>query len=1123
MKRLFRKQLAIAILPVILLTAISTLWTTQYAEEQLIEQLQERLRNEAKLHAAGVRSYFDRYISTLETVSSTPVIQSAQEELILPYLAHETKRLEVEGLYYNDLKGNVSWPGGPDFNIADRDYFPRLQRGEIVITSISASRATGRPIILIVVPVHNRQGERVAALGMSLEIAELLGKVEALVPQDEGFAAISDSEGRILTQFSPKTSELREDLSRWLADRNERGASTRLGQDLFMVHRAEVYGPDWELIVGKRTVQVTRTVTFMRWIILSVSGLALLTAFAIAAYSSRQLLRPLEELVEVTRRFGGGERGARVTTLPNDELGVLGRAFNSAAEQITHRANAQEEAEQNLRNSEARFRMLTENISDAIFLHTQDGQIVDVNHAACTSLGYTREELLRLNVTDVAADLSVDEFQERLRRIASDKTTLVAIASRHRRKDGLVFPVEVNVVPLETSEGLRFLASARDVTLRKAAEDKMTKFFRLSTDMMCVADQEGNFRELSPAFEQVLGWTREELLAHPYLDLVHPEDRERTLIEAQRVFDGEGDVNFENRYRCKDGSYKWLQWRPFREVDEGVIYAIARDVTDSHRLTRLMEETSHAASVGGWELDFLSGELFWSDETYRLHDTTPEEYQPNVDTAINFYAPQSQSLIREAVRKAREEGEPWSLELELITAKNRRIWAHAVGRVEVENGRPVRAFGAFQDITARKKSEEERQKLDAQISELQRIESIGILAGGIAHDFNNVLTSVLGFARLAITEVGEAQPLKSHLEQIEKSSLHAADLCKQLLAYAGKGRFIMETINLSELVRDTSGLVESIIDKRATLELDLAERLPWVEGDATQLRQVAMNLIINASDALAGHTGTISVKTCERYIDQSWLEGANLCKNVGPGPYVLLEVSDTGCGMDDETKAKMFDPFFTTKFAGRGLGLAAVLGIVRSHDGAIRVDSTLGKGTRFSVIFPISPDDEDERAQQDAEESVRRASVAHTPTNISAAVDDAIEKPIAAESTVAIGRAVLIVDDDEAVLTIARTALERGGYQVLTALNGAEALRNFTAHQADIVAVLADATMPDLGGVEVLRQIRAQAPNLPLLLMSGYTENAYHQANELRLAGFISKPFRISELADTIDAAVSPD
>jgi PAS domain S-box-containing protein len=1111
MNRLFHKQLLIAILPVLVLAAFSTLWTTRYSEQQLLAQLRERLQTETMLHAAGIRAYFDSHVTVLQALAATPIIQRNSREEILPYLARESARLDVEGLYHVDLSGNVYWPGGKDFEIQDRAHFAQVVKGELVITNISKSRATNQPIVLLLTPIFDTDGQHVGALGMSLEIGQLLRQVEALVPQDEGFAAISDASGNLLTPFSPNTPQQRDDLQHWLETIHQRGQAVQLDDENYLVYRAEVYGPDWQLVVGKRTALATQPATQMRWLNLAVSGLALLCALGIAAYSSRQLLRPLAELVEVTRRMGDGDHGARAANLPNDELGELGRAFNAAAEQIARRQAAQELAEQDLRASESRFRLLAEHISDAIFLHSADAKIIDVNPAACRSLGYTREELLELSITDIVAGVSPEEFHERLRRTEHSPTGLSELASRHRRKDGTEFPVEVHVVPLRTHDGLQFLASVRDVSLRKQAEDKMTKFFRLSTDMMCVADAEGHFRELSPAFEQVLGWSREELLAYPYLDLVHPDDREQTIKEARRVFDGDGEVNFENRYRCKDGSYKWLQWRPFREIDEGMIYAIARDVTESHRMTRLMQETSHAASVGGWELDFLSGELFWTDETYRLHDTSPQEYTPTIETAIEFYAPESQPVIRAAVERAQRDGEPWSLELELITAKHRRIWAHAMGRVEREGGRAVRAYGAFQDITARKQAEEERQKLDAQIREMQRVESIGIFAGGVAHDFNNVLTSVLGFTRLALTEAEESDSLRSHLEQIERSALHAADLCKQLLAYAGKGRFVIETLKLSQLVRDTSGLIESIIDKRAQLTLELAHHLPWVEGDATQLRQVVMNLVINASDALSGHPGVITVKTYERYIEEAWLAETAVRNELMPGPYVLLEVTDNGVGMDEETRAKIFDPFFTTKFTGRGLGLAAALGIVRSHGGAIRVTSSPGKGTTFGIIFPISPDDEDEEDEKEKESGTSKSPPAAHEL-------DAPDLPGTCVAS-AENPAILVIDDDEAVRAIARTSLERGGYRVLVAPSGEAGLALFAAQRDEIVAVLADATMPGMGGLAVLRRIRAEAPQLPLLLMSGYTEDAYREAADLRLAGFVSKPFRINELAAQIDAA----
>jgi PAS domain S-box-containing protein len=675
----------------------------------------------------------------------------------------------------------------------------------------------------------------------------------------------------------------------------------------------------------------------------------------------------------------------------------------------------------------------------------------------------------------------------------------------HRRKDGTKFPVEISVAPLRLADRTLFIASARDISERRRAEDKMAKFFRLSEDMMCIADAHGIFRQMSPAFEQVLGYRLDEMLGKPYIDFVHPEDRERTVAESRRIFEKQGATIFENRYRCKDGSYKWLQWRPFREIDEGMIYAIARDVTESHRMMRLMHQTSTAARIGGWELDFISGSLFWTDETYRLHETSPAEYRPTVESAVAFYAPDSQSLIREAIERGQRDGTPWSLELELITAKGRRIWAHALGRVDLENGRPIRAYGSFQDISERKAAEEEHRKLDDHLREMQRIESIGLLAGGIAHDFNNLLTGVLGFSRLAAAEAEASgdTTMQSHLQQIETCSLRAADLCKQLLAYAGKGHVTIETIDVSALVRDTSALVESILGSNATLEMQLDEHLPRIEGDPTQLRQVVMNLVANAFDALEQEPGKVRVRTGMRHFAAASLQGARVRGELAAGDYVFLEVSDTGVGMTEETLARIFDPFYSTKFAGRGLGLAAVQGIVRSHAAAILVDSAPGEGSCFTVVFPVTPDEE------------------HPPRASHGAHRNGDVEPSPRAGS---GGTVLLIDDEAAVLSLAHAALERGGYRALTAASGTEGLQKYAEHEADIVAVVVDMTMPGLNGLDVIRSLRAAGASVPLMLMSGYSETNLDDAiAELRVAGFVEKPFRLGDLTAAVQRAIDAE
>ncbi len=1106
MTRLFVKQLLIAILPVLLLAALSTLWIASISERNLLSLLQDEIKSESELHAAGVKAYIDERVTELRTMAATPVIRSQNREAVVQYLAAERARMQryLEGLYHTDLEGGVTSDGGKQFSIRDRSYFPRLQQGATIVTRLESSRDTQHEILLILVPIYNADNKHIGALGSAVPISTLVQRVERILPPETGFAALIDDDHTILTKQTPSTPEQREDLTRWLQHASDGNTEVVLGETDFVTYLRSVPNTKFKFVLAKKRSLVTERVVAMRRMNLLISCAALLVAFGIAFVSTRQLLKPLGELLAICKRLGTGDLKARATNLPHDEIGELGAAFNRAADQLAEREAAAQAATIELRASEGRFRALVDGIGEAIFVHDRSGSILDVNSVACARLGYARDELLRLSVQDINPDVSLELIQDIWQGLHQGVSSYRR-EGRHRRKDGTEFPVEVNLVPLHESGGMRVLASVRDISERKQGEEKMAKFFRLSEDMMCIADTQGNFVKLSPAFEQVLGWPLEELVGQPYLLFVHPDDREHTLAEAERVINGEGAVNFENRYRCQDGSYRWLQWRPFKEVDEGIIYAIARDVTDSHRLVRLMAETSAAAHIGGWELDFITGELFWTPETYYLHDTSPEEYTPSIDTAIGFYAPASQPLIRAAIEKAQVDGSAWSLELELITAKGRPIWAHALGRVEIDNGRAMRAFGSFQDITARRQGEDERREIDAQLREMQRVESIGILAGGIAHDFNNLLTGILGFTRLAISESQTTPIVLSHLQQIEQCSMRAADLCKQLLAYAGKGKFVIETISLSELVRDTATLVESILDSHAKLILELDPQVPLIEGDATQIRQVVMNLTTNAYDALNGKAGEVRVQTGLREIDEAWLQAAIVRGDVSPGKMVFVEVSDTGCGMDAETLARIFDPFFTTKFAGRGLGLAAALGIVRSHHGAIRVISAPGQGSTFAVVFPP------------CEEVANDPPTATPGLPTTAAVNGDVDALFAGGQ---LGD-VLIVDDEASVRSLAATALERGGYRCWLAENGPQGLELYQTHRATIVAVLIDMTMPGMTGLEVAKVIHTQAKRLPLLLMSGYTDvKLDSKADSPVHSDFVQKPFKLGDLLNAVHSAV---
>ena len=397
----------------------------------------------------------------------------------------------------------------------------------------------------------------------------------------------------------------------------------------------------------------------------------------------------------------------------------------------------------------------------------------------------------------------------------------------------------------------------------------------------------------------------------------------------------------------------------------------------------------------------------------------------------------------------------------------------------------VGAVMTFLDNTDQKRMMLERQRLESQLQQSQRLESLGVLAGGIAHDFNNLLTGILGFASLAMQDLQADLPAHSALEQIEQSALRAADLTRQLLAYAGKGRFLVRPVNLSRIVLEMAELLRTVIAKKAQLQFDMLPGPVVVDADVAQLRQIVMNLITNASEALDGGQGQITIRTGLMQVHDALLSVAIAPAQCRPGEYVFLEVMDTGIGMDDATKAKIFDPFFTTKFTGRALGLAAVQGIIRGHRGAVKIDSQPGKGTRFLILLPRSASSEELPGA--------------TPPLLGGWQSSGT---------------ILVADDEETIRRLCQRVLEKAGFTVLLAEDGQRAIEQFTDHAHQIALVVLDLTMPRLSGQEVFRQLKGLRPDMRAILMSGYNEQeALHLFVGQGLAGFVQKPFSAIELA----------
>jgi PAS domain S-box-containing protein len=392
----------------------------------------------------------------------------------------------------------------------------------------------------------------------------------------------------------------------------------------------------------------------------------------------------------------------------------------------------------------------------------------------------------------------------------------------------------------------------------------------------------------------------------------------------------------------------------------------------------------------------------------------------------------------------------------------------------------------------RQRAEQERAGIERKMVESQKLESLGVLAGGIAHDFNNLLTSILGNASLLRYDLPKESPLHASLAQIEQTSLRAADLCRQMLAYSGRGRFQLQRVDVARLVEDTTHLIEVSISKKVVLRFNFAPGVPAVEADPTQLRQIVMNLVINASEAIGERSGIIAISTGVLAVDKTYLASTYLAPDLPAGSYVFLEISDNGCGMTPEVKARIFDPFYTTKFAGRGLGLAAVLGIVRGHGGALKVYSEPGKGTSFKLLLPVA----------------------------TGAVTSEPGSPASPDNWRGQGQ-VLVVDDEATVRVIAARLLEALGFKVTVAEDGRAGVEAFQRQPDAFDLVLMDLTMPHYDGVQAFGLMRRIRADVRVILMSGFNEHdAVANFAGKGLAGFLSKPFDLAALTEKVRAAL---
>ncbi len=491
-----------------------------------------------------------------------------------------------------------------------------------------------------------------------------------------------------------------------------------------------------------------------------------------------------------------------------------------------------------------------------------------------------------------------------------------------------------------------------------------------------------------------------------------------------------------------------------------------------------------ASNLGTWDLD-PQGQVLKSDARYKDIFGFPPDTEVTLAMALDRIHPDDRIRMQEQVELLleadREREYNWNFRLLRPGGGVRWIAANAKAILTQSDAgdSSCQFVGTVRDCTEEKQSEES-------FRETQKLESLGLLAGGIAHDFNNLLTGVIGNASLLADELSPGSRQAEMVQGLMEAAERMSRLSSQMLAYPGRGHFVVEKVDLSRQVVQITSLLLASIPKHVQLRSSLANDLPPIDADISQLQQVIMNLVINAAEAIGASGGAVDVMTSIQFVSNE-LKGNVIRHTVPAGEYIVLTVKDTGCGMDEATCARIFDPFFTTKFTGRGLGLSSVLGIVRGHKGLLTVESTPGVGSTFCVFFPVA---------------------------------QSRPRPQPVPADVAGGEgAILVVDDEEIVLRVAQAALPRLGYRVLTAANGEEALRIYSSAPGAVDVVLLDLTMPVMGGEETLRRLIKIKPDVVVVVMSGFQERDVMSRFEGKVAGFIQKPFTGQQLGAALRAA----
>lgn len=781
-----------------------------------------------------------------------------------------------------------------------------------------------------------------------------------------------------------------------------------------------------------------------------------------------------------------------------------------------------------------------------------DDTIQDANPASALLLGENRDSLVGCAFSKFILPSALPEYLEQCSRLVNTDVSaqweLPLV-----RKDHSCFLAQISAAVITAPDGnmVRRILFTNISEHRQAESDYRENAIRLHNladnlsnavvyQIMATPDGGRRFTYISRSVERVNGVKVEDVLTDANLlyEQLLPEFRELVAQREEEALRQFKTMQAEVQCKLSDGRIRWFEFTSTpRYLADGTLVwdGVEVDVTDrklieeelekrvegrtmelreainaltfeveSRKKTqealqeseKMLVEAQQLSHVGNWTWNPHTGETHWSAELYTIAGIDPDQPPPSFGECASLFAEESAHIFREILETVLRTGENCELSLNLVRPDgNVRHVVLRCRAVHSESGGIHTLNGTLQDVTEWKHAEEERRQLEAQMQFAQKAESLGVLAGGVAHDFNNILQIILGNVNHLQRIISEVSPARPFLDNIEKSVNRAAVLTRQMLAYAGRGHLTTKTIDLGEITEEMIHLVRASLPKNIEVLTDVETNLPLVLADPAQVQQIVMNLVINAAEALdTEQGGRISVYVAAMHCSEEFLRQSRTLDRIPEGNYVCLQVSDTGCGMDETTLSHIFDPFFTTKFTGRGLGMSAVIGIMRAHNGAVLTKSTPGMGTTIRALFPVSKP-------------------SRTVTNDGILPDNASKNS---------GHdCVLFVDDEPDMLDLGVLMLEHLGCQVFTAADGIEALEVFREHTADISCVLLDLNMPHMDGLQTLQMLRGIKPDVRIVLASGYGEKELKaRFKGYDVDAFIEKPFNMQTLSATLQPAI---